>query len=376
MKKKRVLIGLTDVGVVNAIYEALPLLAEKYELLVAAQSGVKRKQFMAYEKLAELFPPQKMKQIGITDFGEIDSESAENIVKDFNPSTVLCGFSDRVRHHKNVDTKLMDAAIEQARFKHIKTIGILEAVSMSPEVLSSRIDDGDPTPKKIIVSPGFMSGMLLREELFNQNEIVVLPMPKYAHFSEIINAKSSSKEFLRELNGLDDKTTCVIFSTSHDEIRDVNAIDMLAKAVCEMRNVKVLLTFHPKEKPTTRQEYLNRIKDAEELQIGSNPLLEAVCDLASGNKGIIMSVRSSLLFDAAVCGARAACVAVDRTYVLEPASQMSIAKRLDDVEGIKEALKDAAKNRRWYRATGDIHHLFRNPNSVEQFVAGLEKLIG
>lgn len=376
MSKKDLVIALQDAGVATAIMDALPLLAEQYNLFIFAKDS------MAYKKLSTNFSSEELASWNVISQNEMSIMQACLMLKKIQPAAVVCSLSDATKKVKSADgifrleNKIDGAMVTAAQRLGIRSIGIMESVFMAKPLVQVRLNRSKANPDKLITATELMKKSLLDLGLYNKEQIAVLPMPKYAHAVSLQNNPKREEHglWLREINGIKEQNAVVIYCTSADPEQDFAAVSLLAEAVKEIPQVEVRFTFHPKDDIDRRNLYVSLIEGAAFLDAKEMTDLEAVSCLARTNKGVLMGIKSSLLFDVLQAGGNVVSINPNQLPNNRSATaQLGLAAELVTTSGIKRNVINMQAGR--FRKGNELPPMLQDVGAVENFTRALNEIL-
>lgn len=303
--KEILFIALHDMGVADAIMDALPELSKRYKLHIFAKEG------FAYKALQERFSDVELSRFNTLGYNKITVGDARIILKYVKPDFVLTGVSNIYREYEGqvgVIHKGDFSFCEVANKVQIPTIGVLEAFSMSNKLIKARFNKSRSLPRELVVQNVDMKKKISAFGFFKEKSITVCTMPKYARFANIANKdKEKIRADILKVNGLEDGFI-IFYSTSATPEEDFPALKYLADEIKNRKDVRLLLGIHPKD--LINPEFLSEMKKIVPNGIiadyGSYDNITAVSALTSGDKGLYMGVKTIMLMDVALTKANLA----------------------------------------------------------------------
>lgn len=358
---KKIFITLYDAGIANAIAAALPKLGECYQITVIAQKN------LAAAKLKELLNNEELSLFTLFEVDSFIRKQAEEFIRNEKPDAIVTGISDIYKVPDKVDFTIPEAAAGA----NIPVIGIFEPIYLAEELITKRLNHDRHLPSKLIITSNLMKEYLIQSGLYQEEDLFIAPMPKYASYEKIKKAQDldDTKKYLRQLNNIADDEFALIFSSSRHET-DHNVILWLAQAVSEFK-IRTLLTFHPKDSENFRRKCLEIVPNSTCLNIGNIPQLKALTALCSGHDGAMCSFKSSILFDVMACQGNTFSINPDfPSPSQEAGTVMGIipcANQITDICNILISVRT--------RKSSALHELKINLQPVNDFVACLNNLL-
>lgn len=342
---KEILFCMTDIGVVHAIIGALPYLAKHCEIAVWCDDG------MVYAHLYEHFAKTE----------KLDSKGKMALSKkiaQLKPDLVVTSLS------MPIENGLEDAAISAARKLQIHTVGILDKVLYSDECLK-KILTQRVLPENFIVASDMMR-LKLQAVLGSFDNVYTLSMPKFAYYADVQNLNGPFNASLRTLNGVNQGEFPLIFLSSHSEY-DKRLIGYLSFIAGKCKDVKILLSFHPRDDDDFIRETLQKLPDARQLDVGYCSTILAIKTLTQNGKGAVCSFSSPLMFDVASIGGTAISLLPDmKTKSGEPLAVTGLSLIADSRQKLMAAIKNIQSGNYQQKLTG-----FVNEEAINQFVQAM-----
>ena len=342
---KKILFCMTDIGVVHAIIWALPYLAKYCEIAVWCDDG------MVYAHLYEHFAKTE----------KLDSKGKMALSKKMallRPDLVVTSLS------APVENGLEDAAIKASQKLQIHTVGILDKVLYRDECLK-KILTQRVLPDFFVVASDMMR-LKLQAVLGAFDNVYTLSMPKFAYYAYAQTLNGPFNAALRTLNGVNQGDFPLIFLSSHSEY-DKQLVAYLSFVAGKCKNVKILLSFHPKDDEDFIQETMQKLPDAKLLDVGYCSTILALKALTQGGRGAVCSFSSPLLFDVATIGGTAISFIIDRKKSTgEPLAATGLSLLVDSRQQLLTALKNVQSGQYQQKLTG-----FANEEAINQFVQAM-----
>lgn len=336
---------MADAGVAHAICEALPYLAKRCEIAVWCDDG------MVFSYLYKHFAQTE----------KLDSKGKMALSKkvaQLQPDLVVTSLS------KLVSGGLEDAAINAAHLLNINSVGILDKVFYNEEALKQILTER-VLPAYFIVASDLMR-LKLQEKIGAEDNVYALPMPKFAHYAHIPSINKGFDAAIRRLNGLKLGEFPLIFLSSHSDY-DKLFLGYLSFVLGKCKNVKVLLSFHPKDDDDFRCEVLSRLPAAEQLDVGYCSTILALKTLTQRGKGAVCSFSSPLMFDVATIGGTTISLLSASTLKnSEPLAEMGLSLLADSRQKLAAAVKTIQSGAYLQKKTG-----FADVEAINQFIQAM-----
>ena len=336
---------MTDIGVVHAIIGALPYLAKHCEIAVWCDDG------MVYACLYKHFAKTE----------KLDSKGKAALSKkiaQLKPDLVVTSLS------MPIENGLEDAAINAARKLQIHTVGILDKILYSDECLKTILTQR-ALPDYFVVASDVMR-LKLQAVLGSFDNVYTLSMPKFAYYAYAQSLNGAFNSALRTLNGVRQGDFPLIFLSSHSEY-DKRLIGYLSFIAGKCKDVKILLSFHPRDDDDFIRETLQKLPDARQLDVGYCSTILAIKTLTQNGKGAVCSFSSPLMFDVASIGGTAISLLPDmKTKSGEPLAVTGLSLIADSRQKLMAAIKNIQSGNYQQKLTG-----FVNEEAINQFVQAM-----
>ncbi len=340
---------MADVGIAHAIGSALLYIAKKCDVAVWCDDAT------VYAYLYEQFAKTE----------KLDMKAKQALgrkISLFKPDLIVTSLSNPRQNG------FEDIVINVARTQGIKSVGILDKVLYSDEALD-KILVQRVLPEYFIVASDMMR-LKLQMKIGAIENVFVLSMPKFSYYACAQTLNGVFNTALRSLNGIKTGEFPLIFLSSHSEY-DQRLIAYLSYILGKCKDVKLLVSFHPKEDEAFRQDVLQRLPDAKQLDVGYCSTILALKALTQNNKGAVCSFSSPLLFDVASIGGTAISLLTDvKTKCVEPLAEMKLALLVDSRQQFVTAIKAIKSGEYRQNLTG-----FANVNAINQFVQAIYLLV-
>lgn len=334
---KKLIIALHDKGIASAIAAGLECLAADFELhLFTAEQG----------QPVVMLAMQEIKKIA--------------------PVAVVCGLSAPKEGERKVDRVFLQAAVKLG----VPTIGILEPAFMAKALVKKRFNAALAAPQRLVLASERMKKQMM-DFGFAEKQLTVLPMPKYA---QAIFLRNSDSDEWRRLNEIPDGQVVVVFSTSATPEADRLALGLLNEAAMMVGNVAVRLCFHPKETPEMKDGFGSLVAGSSFLKTADSGDLVAAAALARGGDGLLLGVKSSLLFDGLLAGCNVVSVNPGQNPDWRSqTAELGLAPEVVTAREIRRKILSVQAN--LFRKGGRLPELFVDEKAPQHFAAGLKEII-
>lgn len=336
---------MADVGVAHAIIEALPYLTKQCETAVWCDDG------MVYACLYKHFAKTE----------KLDSKGKAALSKkiaQLKPDLVVTSLS------MPIENGLEDAVISAARKLQIHTVGILDKILYSDECLKTILTQR-ALPDYFVVASDVMR-LKLQAVLGAFDNVYTLSMPKFALYAHIPSINKGYGAAIRRLNKVVSGGFPLIFLSSHSEY-DKQLIGYLSFIAGKCKDVKILLSFHPRDDDDFIRETLQKLPDARQLDVGYCSTILAIKTLTQNGKGAVCSFSSPLMFDVASIGGTAISLLPDmKTKSGEPLAVTGLSLIADSRQKLMAAIKNIQSGNYQQKLTG-----FVNEEAINQFVQAM-----